>query len=1103
MIALWMQFMLSMQPFPVHFNSIDGPASLTIGTCLNELKIEGHTGNLANARSSSSHKIQLNLKDGTNLQGTLCHSTRNTPYLCTLFFKTGLKASSKCVKMEDIINVSLIANGNDGWYIASISAYVKTTYSQYMLLTKNDNFNKWLDGNQHYPYDAKKHALTFVTFCLNELKIQGRTGNLGNAGSSSQHKIQLGLKDGTNLQGTLCHFARNKPYLYTLSFPTGLNAGNKCVQMEDVQKVSLIANGNDGWYIASISAYVKTSSSQYMLLTKNDNFNKWLDGNQHYQKHVLTFVAFCLNELKIQGQTGNLVSAGSSSPHKIQLNLKDGTHFQVTLCHFTQNTTYLCTLFFKTGLNAGSKCVQMEDINQVSLIAKGNDGWYIASISAYVKTSSFRYMLLTKNDNFNKWLDGNQHYPYNAKKHVLTFVAFCLNELKIQGQTRNLVSAGSSSPHKIQLNLKDGTNLQGTLCHSTQNTLYLCTLFFKAGLNAGSKCVQMEDINQVSLIANGNDGWYIASISAYVKTSSFQYMLLTKNDNFNKWLDRNQHLIYPYNAKKHVLTFVAFCLNELKIQGQTGNLGNAESSSPHKIQLGLKDGTNLQGTLCHFARNKPYLYTLSFPTGLNAGNKCVQMEDVQKVSLIANGNDGWYIASISAYVKTSSSQYMLLTKNDNFNKWLDGNQHYPYNAKKHVLTFVAFCLIELKIQGQTRNLVSTGSSSPHKIQLNLKDGTNLQGTLCHSTQNTPYLCTLFFKTGLNAGSKCVQMEDINQVSLIANGNDGWYIASISAYVKTCSFRYMLLTKNDNFNKWLDGNQHYPYNAKKHVLTFVAFCLIELKIQGQTRNLVSAGSSSPHKIQLNLKDGTNLQGTLCHSTQNTPYLCTLFFKTGLNAGSKCVQMEDINQVSLIANGNDGWYIASISAYVKTSSFRYMLLTMNDNFNKWLDGNEHLIYPYNAKKHVLIFCLNELKIQGQTGNLGNAGSSSPHKIQLGLKNGTSLLGTLCHFARNKQYLYTLSFATGLNAGNKCVQMEDIQKVSLIANGNDGWYIASISIYVKTNNSQYRLLIKNENFHRWLDGNDHYPYDAKKHSLTFAAEIRIQAATLVATGNDEDDA
>ena len=75
-------------------------------------------------------KIQLNLKDGTNLQGTLCQSTRNTPYLCTLFFKTSLKASSKCVQMEDISQVSLIANGNDGWYIASISAYVKTSSSQ-------------------------------------------------------------------------------------------------------------------------------------------------------------------------------------------------------------------------------------------------------------------------------------------------------------------------------------------------------------------------------------------------------------------------------------------------------------------------------------------------------------------------------------------------------------------------------------------------------------------------------------------------------------------------------------------------------------------------------------------------------------------------------------------------------------------------------------------------------------------------------------------------------------------------------------------------------------------------------------------------------------
>ena len=124
-----------------------------------------------------------------------------------------------------------------------------------------------------------------------------------------------------------------------------------------------------------------------------------------------------------------------------------------------------------------------------------------------------------------------------------------------------------------------------------------------------------------------------------------------------------------------------------------------------------------------------------------------------------------------------------------------------------------------------------------------------------------------------------------------------------------------------------------FNFSDDLVTLtVRTCLSELKIQGKTGNLPYAGSSSPHKIQLGLNDGTKLQGTLCHSTRNTPYLCTFSFATGLNAGSKCVQMEDINEVSLVANGNDGWYIASISTYVKTSSSQYMLLTKNDNFNK---------------------------------------------------------------------------------------------------------------------------------------------------------------------------
>ena len=162
------QFVLTFnyQPFPVTFNSIDGPVSLkttTCSSCLTELKIEGQTGKKINAGSSSPHKIQLSLRDGTLLQGTVCPSTKNAPYLCTLSFATGFNAGSKCVDIMDIDQVSLIAGGNDGWYIASISTYAKTSTSRYIPLTKNDNLYKWLDGNNLYPYDAKKIVLTIVT----------------------------------------------------------------------------------------------------------------------------------------------------------------------------------------------------------------------------------------------------------------------------------------------------------------------------------------------------------------------------------------------------------------------------------------------------------------------------------------------------------------------------------------------------------------------------------------------------------------------------------------------------------------------------------------------------------------------------------------------------------------------------------------------------------------------------------------------------------------------------------------------------------------------------------------------------------------------------
>lgn len=86
-------------------------------------------------------------------------------------------------------------------------------------------------------------------------------------------------------------------------------------------------------------------------------------------------------------------------------------------------------------------------------------------------------------------------------------------------------------------------------------------------------------------------------------------------------------------------------------------------------------------------------------------------------------------------------------------------------------------------------------------------------------------------------------------------------------------------------------------------------------------------------------------------------------TDFSAGSQfCLKKSDITQVSLIAGGTDGWFIKEITAYVKIESGSYEELTKDTYFNKWLDGDEHDIYQYNATEQVLSLGLNDKPLCG---------------------------------------------------------------------------------------------------------------------------------------------
>ena len=64
----------------------------------------------------------------------------------------------------------------------------------------------------------------------------------------------------------------------------------KCLNISEIQRVSIIEHSNDGWNIDSIVTLVG-AGGHFQVLTQNLDVNRWIDGDSHYthRRFELTF----------------------------------------------------------------------------------------------------------------------------------------------------------------------------------------------------------------------------------------------------------------------------------------------------------------------------------------------------------------------------------------------------------------------------------------------------------------------------------------------------------------------------------------------------------------------------------------------------------------------------------------------------------------------------------------------------------------------------------------------------------------------------------------------------------------------------------------------
>ena len=141
---------------------------------------------------------------------------------------------------------------------------------------------------------------------------------------------------------------------------------------------------------------------------------------------LFSFLAGCIYSIKLEAQTGNILHAGQNpywgSNPELAIQLSDGTNYYAEISGIKLRNSYVIREF---QLNSHfspypPSCIKPHDIRQVSLEAKGNDGWYVKSVNTYQKPIDQDYSTLTTDPELNKWVDGDGDYPYDAESVPLT-----------------------------------------------------------------------------------------------------------------------------------------------------------------------------------------------------------------------------------------------------------------------------------------------------------------------------------------------------------------------------------------------------------------------------------------------------------------------------------------------------------------------------------------------------------------------------------------------------------------------------------------------------------------------------------------------------------
>lgn len=131
----------------------------------------------------------------------------------------------------------------------------------------------------------------------------------------------------------------------------------------------------------------------------------------------------CINYIKLSAKTGNRNYADQKKvPYPRLVITVDGKEHYATLTGFKyKGLKYRMNFVLSDFHPRISQCLTKDKITGVTLKAMGNDGWFVESVTTEISNQRYgTYTKLTVDNPLNKWVDGDESYPYNAKEVPLT-----------------------------------------------------------------------------------------------------------------------------------------------------------------------------------------------------------------------------------------------------------------------------------------------------------------------------------------------------------------------------------------------------------------------------------------------------------------------------------------------------------------------------------------------------------------------------------------------------------------------------------------------------------------------------------------------------------